>query len=102
MANNSSVLTTLLPIMAAVLVAFLVTPRGLAMGAYTAFLDLALAIANPALGLIATRTGLASVFLVSTLVVLGAAAIAMGLGFRARDNELALVEDGGRVHRLAA
>ncbi len=24
------------------------------------------------------------------------------LGFRARDNELALVEDGGRVHRLAA
>jgi len=76
--------------------------RGLAMGAYTAFLDLALAIANPALGLIATRTGLASVFLVSTLVVLGAAAIAMGLGFRARDNELALVEDGGRVHRLAA
>src|SRR3982750_2194679 len=36
---------------------------GLAMGAYTAFLDLALGVANPALGLVAARTGLPSVFL---------------------------------------
>lgn len=50
--------------------------RGLAMGAYTAFFDLALGIASPALGLVASGAGLGSVFLVSTLVVLGAAAIA--------------------------
>ncbi|MCW2239841.1 arabinose transporter [Azospirillum canadense] len=50
--------------------------RGLAMGAYTAFLDLALGIASPALGLVASGAGLGSVFLVSTLVVLGAAVIA--------------------------
>jgi MFS family permease len=76
--------------------------RGLAVGAYTAFLDLALGIANPGLGLIASRAGLGSVFLVSTLVVLCAAAIAMGLAFRSRGNALAVLEDGRRVHRLAA
>ena len=53
--------------------------RGLATGAYTAFLDLALGLANPALGLIASAAGLASVFLVSTLVLLFAAAVAMRL-----------------------
>ncbi len=53
--------------------------RGLAMGAYTAFLDLALGLANPALGLIASRAGLRGVYLVSTLVVLCAAAIAVRL-----------------------
>jgi MFS family permease len=53
--------------------------RGLATGAYTAFLDLALGLANPALGLIAGGAGLASVFLVSTLVVLCAAAVAIRL-----------------------
>ena len=51
--------------------------RGLAMGAYTAFLDLALGLANPVLGLVASGAGLASVYLVSTLVVLCAAAIAV-------------------------
>ncbi|MBV8814667.1 MAG: arabinose transporter [Verrucomicrobia bacterium] len=51
--------------------------RGLAMGAYTAFLDLALGIANPALGLVASGAGLGAVYLVSTLVVLCAAAIAL-------------------------
>jgi MFS family permease len=51
--------------------------RGLAMGAYTAFLDLSLGLASPALGLVATRAGLSAVFLVSTLVVLCAAAIAI-------------------------
>ena len=53
--------------------------RGLAMGAYTAFLDLALGLANPALGLVASGAGLGAVYLVSTLVVLCAAAIAARL-----------------------
>ncbi|MBV8276743.1 MAG: MFS transporter, partial [Verrucomicrobia bacterium] len=53
--------------------------RGLAMGAYTAFLDLALGVANPALGLVASGAGLSGVYLVSTLVVLCAAAIAVRL-----------------------
>lgn len=53
--------------------------RGLAMGAYTAFLDLALGIANPLLGLVAAGFGLAEVFLFSALIVLGAAAIAARL-----------------------
>jgi hypothetical protein len=49
------------------------------MGAYTAFLDLSLGLASPALGLVATGAGLAAVFLVSTLVVLSAAAVALRL-----------------------
>src|SRR5437667_9365005 len=53
--------------------------RGLAMGAYTAFLDVALGLASPALGLIAGVADLGTVFLVSTLVVLCAAAIAVRL-----------------------
>ena len=53
--------------------------RGLAMGAYTAFLDLALGISNPALGLVASRTGLDNVFLVSTVVVLAAMLVAVWL-----------------------
>jgi len=53
--------------------------RGLAMGAYTAFLDLALGFANPALGLVASGAGLGAVFLVSMLVVICAAAIALPL-----------------------
>ncbi len=53
--------------------------RGLAMGVYTAFLDVALGLASPALGLIAGVADICAVFLVSTLVVLGAAALAMRL-----------------------
>jgi MFS family permease len=53
--------------------------QGLAMGAYTGFLDVALALASPALGLIAAWAGIGAVFLVSTLVVLSAAPIAMRL-----------------------
>jgi MFS family permease len=53
--------------------------RGLAMGAYTACLDLALGVASPALGLIAGGAGLGAVFFASTLVVLGAAVVAMRL-----------------------
>ena len=53
--------------------------RGLAMGAYTAFLDLTLGLASPALGLIAGVAGIGAVFLTSAVVVLCAAAIAMRL-----------------------
>jgi MFS family permease len=53
--------------------------KGLAMGAFTAFLDLALGVASPVLGLLAEHAGLGSVFLVSTLVVLGGAVVAMRL-----------------------
>jgi MFS family permease len=53
--------------------------RGLAMGAYTACLDLALGVSGPALGLIAGGAGLGAVFLTSTLVVLCAAAVAARL-----------------------
>jgi predicted MFS family arabinose efflux permease len=49
------------------------------MGAYTAFLDLSLGLASPALGLVANRAGLGSVFLVSAVVVLCATGIAVRL-----------------------
>ncbi|MEH2462241.1 arabinose transporter [Nostoc sp.] len=49
--------------------------RGLAMGAYTAFLDLSLGLASPALGLVASGGSLSAVFLVSTLVVLSAGVV---------------------------
>lgn len=69
--------------------------RGLAMGAYTAFLDLALGLANPALGLIAGGAGLASVFLVSTLVVLCAAAMAIRLLYaRSPTHDVQGLQDG--------
>jgi MFS family permease len=53
--------------------------KGMAMGAFTAFLDLALGIATPALGLIAAHAGLNAVFLASAIVVLFSAAIAFRL-----------------------
>jgi hypothetical protein len=49
------------------------------MGAYTAFLDLSLGLASPALGLVASRVGLSAVFFTSALVVVCSAAIAMRL-----------------------
>jgi MFS family permease len=52
---------------------------GLAMGAFTAFLDLALGVSGPVLGWVASGVGVAAVFLVSTMVVLGATAIAIRL-----------------------
>jgi MFS family permease len=55
--------------------------RGLVMGAYTAFLDVALGFGSPALGLIAGRAGLGAVFLASMFTVLGAAVIALRLIF---------------------
>ncbi len=53
--------------------------RGLAMGAYTAFLDVALGFGSPALGLIAGWTGLGSVFPAGAILVLCAAMIAAWL-----------------------
>ena len=53
--------------------------RGLAMGAYTAFLDLAQGLASPALGLIAAGARLNAVFLVSAGIVLCAALVASWL-----------------------
>ena len=53
--------------------------RGLAMGAYTAFLDVALAVASPLLGLLAAANGIGSVFLASALATLCAAPIALRL-----------------------
>lgn len=52
---------------------------GLAMGAFTAFLDLALGVSGPVLGWVASGAGIPAVFLVSTVVVLVATAIAVRL-----------------------
>ena len=53
--------------------------HGLAMGAYTAFLDVAVGFGSPTLGLIAGSAGLRAVFLAAALIVLCAAAIALRL-----------------------
>jgi predicted MFS family arabinose efflux permease len=53
--------------------------RGLAMGLYTVFLDVALGFGTPALGLVADLAGLQAVFMVSAVVVLAAAGIALWL-----------------------
>jgi MFS family permease len=53
--------------------------RGLAMGAYTAFLDLGQGLASPALGLLASGTRLNVVFFASAVTVTCAAAVASWL-----------------------
>jgi hypothetical protein len=53
------------------------------MGAYTAFLDLALGLANPVLGLVAGRAGMGAVFLAAALVVACSAVVAVRLLGRA-------------------
>jgi MFS family permease len=53
--------------------------RGLAMGAYTVFLDVALGFGSPALGLIAGSAGLGAVFLLTALTVAAASVIAASL-----------------------
>jgi MFS family permease len=53
--------------------------RGLVMGMYTAFLDVALGFGTPALGLIAGSLGLGAVFLVSALAAVAAMAFAIWL-----------------------
>jgi MFS family permease len=58
--------------------------RGLAMGAYTAFLDVALGFGTPALGLLAEFNGLGAVFAVSMLAALGSAGIAAAILYASR------------------
>ena len=53
--------------------------RGLAMGAYTAFLDVALGFGTPALGFLAEHAGLASVFGASMVAAIAAAGVAAAL-----------------------
>lgn len=53
--------------------------RGLAMGIYTAFIDLALGVFAPLLGLVANVTGLGAIFLISAILALFALPIAMRL-----------------------
>jgi predicted MFS family arabinose efflux permease len=53
--------------------------RGLVMGIYTVFLDVALGLGGPALGLIASWTSLSSAFFASAIVVLCASLIALRL-----------------------
>ena len=53
--------------------------RGLAMGAYTVFLDVALGFGSPALGLIAGWRGLGAVFVASAVIVFCAAAVTVRL-----------------------
>jgi predicted MFS family arabinose efflux permease len=47
------------------------------MGAYTVFLDVALGLGSPLLGLIAGRAGLGTVFLVTAIIVACAAVVAV-------------------------
>ncbi len=49
------------------------------MGTYTAFLDLALGVNTPALGLIASWNTLGTVFLISAVLALGCAGISVQL-----------------------
>lgn len=49
--------------------------KGLATGAYTSFLDLALGVASPLMGFLGARAGLNAVFLASAVCVLGASAV---------------------------
>ncbi len=58
--------------------------RGLAMGAYTAFLDVALGLGTPALGLLADLFGLGTAFVAGVLAAVGAAAIAAAMLYRRR------------------
>jgi predicted MFS family arabinose efflux permease len=53
--------------------------RGVAMGAYTACLDLALGVSAPVLGVVAAHVGVSAVFLASAGVVLCAAGISIKL-----------------------
>jgi len=61
--------------------------RGLAMGAYTAFLDLTLGLASPLLGLIGGVAGIGAVFLTSAVIVACAPVVALRLMRPARPAE---------------
>lgn len=60
---------------------------GLAMGIYTAFLDVAMAVGSPALGWVADRDGLSAVFVVSAGVTFCTAGIALRLLSAGRSTE---------------
>jgi predicted MFS family arabinose efflux permease len=53
--------------------------RALALGAYTACLDVALGVGTPALGFMAGHTGMSSIFLVSAVLILCAIPITVHL-----------------------
>jgi MFS family permease len=53
--------------------------RGLAMGTYTAFLDLSLGISGPLLGWVAGSSGLTAIYLVSAIIAFVAAALPLWL-----------------------
>jgi predicted MFS family arabinose efflux permease len=53
--------------------------KGLAMGIYTAFIDLALGILVPTLGLLANSAGLEVIFFINALLALAALPIAIWL-----------------------
>jgi MFS family permease len=55
--------------------------RGLAMGVYSAFIDLSLGVLAPLLGLVANVAGLGSIFLINALLALCAVPIALRLRF---------------------
>ncbi|SAK79609.1 major facilitator transporter [Caballeronia hypogeia] len=58
-----------------------ITPknRGMGMGVYTVFLDVAMAVGRPALGWVGGHAGLRAVFLVSAVAVACTAAVAIQL-----------------------
>ena len=61
--------------------------RGMAMGVYTAFLDLALGIAGPALGLVASLAGIKLIYGVSAVAVLCSGAVAWRLTRSQREKQ---------------
>jgi MFS family permease len=77
--------------------------RGLAMGAYTAFLDVALGFGSPTLGLIAGWGGMSSVFLAAAIVVFAASVITLWLLYRPsavrRSTLMRGRRIGGLIHR---
>jgi predicted MFS family arabinose efflux permease len=70
--------------------------RGLAMGTYTAFLDVSLGISSPVLGLIASKAGLSALFLVSTIVVLLSAVIVLWVASRGRGERQSMTDKPAR------
>ena len=69
--------------------------RGLAMGVYTAFIDLALGLFAPLLGLLANVVGLAQIFLVTSLLTLCAVPIAAWLRIRPAHTQATVGAESG-------
>jgi MFS family permease len=72
--------------------------RGIAMGAYNAFLDLTLGVGSPLLGLLAGRAGIASVFDASAIAAILAVPIALRL--RAETSRSAMVGTTPQTQKL--